>query len=97
VIGAIVAGARVGEDRKPSAIEDQPVRDLAEEVGWDGQLTASTRMRADRANMQMPHRNAESGANILAKIARQFELVRIEINVGVEVGDRVGVWHYRLR
>ena len=62
VVGAVVAGAGVGEDGQAVAVEHRPAREIAELLGRHGQLAAAARMRADRRQMEMADRHAEPPA-----------------------------------
>ena len=59
VIGEVVAGLGMGEDRQSGAVEHRPSREVAEALGRDGQLAAAARMRPDRPQVEMTDGDTE--------------------------------------
>ena len=67
------------------------MRELAELLGRHRQLAAPARVRADRTDVEMADRDAERARAASAKLLGPFDLIGIEIDVGVEVADRGSV------
>ena len=88
MIGAIVAGAGVNEDRQSVAMKRNPLGELPELLGLNGQLAASSRMRSHRNFVKMTDRNAEPFVRGLRQAMCPVDLVGIEIDVRVKVADR---------
>jgi len=89
VIGAIVAGAGVGEDRQPVAVERDPSGEFPELIGWHCQLAASSWMRPDGIAVETADGNAEALLSCPRKALGPVDLVGIEIDVRVKVADRL--------
>jgi hypothetical protein len=87
VVGEVVAGIRMGEDRELAAVEDQPLRDLSELLGRNGQLAAAARVRPDWTKMVMSFGHAELGVRGSPERPGGLDLIGIEIDVGVKVSD----------
>lgn len=87
VIGAVVAGRRVGENGETGAIDREPGRDLAKPVGRHRQLHAAARERTHRAEMAMADHHPETLTCRLAE--RALGLMRVETDMGVEITDGV--------
>ena len=89
MVGEVLAGARVGEDRQPLAIKGYPLREIPKLLRPYRELAASARMGADGFRMEVPNWNAELGVGSFGKPLSAVELVRIEIDMGVKVADGV--------
>src|SRR4051794_1037618 len=89
MVGEVVASVGVGKDGELAAVEHEPLGDVAELVGGNCQLTAAARMRTDGTEMVMALGNAEFLVGGVPERLRLLDLLRIEIDVGVEVADHV--------
>ena len=87
VIGKIVAAICVSEDGEIAPVQHEPLRDFAELIHRDGQLTAATRMRTDRDQMIAAYRHSKLLVRSRAERLRLVQLVGIEVDVGVEIAD----------
>ena len=94
VVGEVLAGAGMGEDREAVAVERHPLREVAELVARHRQLAAAARVRSDRTHMEMTDGNAELRLRRGAERLRALELVLVEIDVRVEIANR-GFGHAR--
>ena len=93
VIGEIVAGRRVREDGEWAAIERHPLREVPKVFGRDSQLAAAPRMRSDRPRVEMSDSDIEALTDGCSKRLGLFDLACVEINMGMEIGDGIGVVH----
>ncbi len=96
MVRTIVAGGGVRKIGKAAAMEGKPAGDLAETLGRDRQLNRPARVGADRAGVEMTHRGAESLGYLGRDGAGKIDLVRVEVEVDVEVararhGDDMGM------
>jgi len=89
VILKVVAGVCVREDRQVPSIEHEPLSDLPELFGWNGQLNATARVRTDRTNMVVTFRNPETVACGMTQGPGLLDLFGIEVDMGMKVADRV--------
>src|SRR5205085_9297524 len=94
VVGEVLAGAGMREDRQAVAVERHPLREVAELVARHRQLAASARVRSDRANVKVADRNAEFRLRRRPERPRPLELVLVEVNMRVEIANR-GLGHAR--
>jgi hypothetical protein len=90
MIGEVLAGVRMHEDRQLSAVEREPLGKFAEPIRRDRQLHASARVRADRTQVVMADGDAEALLRLVAKRPRCLDFLRVEIDVGVEIADHGG-------
>ena len=89
VIGKIISGFSVGEDGQIASMQDGPCRKRSKSLLGDGELTASTRVRPDRALVKTTDRDPEQGMGLASERLGGTQLVGIKINVGVEVSEIV--------
>jgi len=68
VIGQIVAGLGMGEDRQPLPVERRPLREGPEAFRRHRQLAAATRMRPHRPQVKVPDGHPEQPL----RLARQL-------------------------
>jgi len=88
MVGSVVAGLGMGEDRQAAPVERRPLRELAELFGQHRQLDASPRVRPHRTRMKMADRHAEPLARLGCNRLRFGKLLGIEIDMRVEILDR---------
>ena len=88
MVGEIVPGRGMREDGEVVAIDAEPGRNLAKLCGPDGDLDATTWMRADGLSMKMADRESECFGKLTGEMTRMLDLIGIEINVHVETMDR---------
>ena len=89
MVGPIVAGAGMGEDRQAGPMKRNPLGEFPELLGPDGQLATSSRMRSHRIPVKMSDRDAEPLMRGFSQSMRPINLVGIEIDVRVKVEDRL--------
>src|SRR5260221_13501088 len=87
MIGEVLAGFGMGEDRQSGAVKHRPSREVAEALGRDGQLTAAARMRPDRPQMKMADRDAEPLLRLARQRLRFSDLFRIVIDMRAGIAD----------
>lgn len=91
VVGAIVAGVRMGEYREIAAIEHHPAGKFAELTRLHRELTAATRVWPDRPHVEMADADVEPTTRRASQGTSLLQLFGIEIDVRVEVSDSVRV------
>lgn len=91
----MVAGRRMGKDGKSVSIDRQPSCNLTEPFDRHRQLHRAAGMGADRLLMKMTDRHPEPSLHHLGQGLRLLQLGRIEIDMGVEIGD-LHFGHYLL-
>jgi len=87
VVGIVIASARVGEDGQSVTIESDPLGEVAELLGQNGQLATAPGMRADGVGVEMADPNSETFLRSSRQCLRAIELVRVEIDMRVKVAD----------
>src|SRR5688572_3563419 len=87
MVGAVVARAGVREDREVSSMHRHPRREGADLAGRDRQLAAAARMRTDRLQMKVADRQIEPALRHLREFPGSLDLVWIEVDVGVKIGN----------
>src|SRR6185369_4619435 len=60
VVGEVLAGLGMGEDRQRSAVQREELRYLSESLRRHRQLDAPARVRADRPQVEMADRDGEA-------------------------------------
>ena len=90
MVGPIVAGAGVGEDRQAGPMKRNPLGEFSELLGLNGQLATSARMRSHRIPVKTSDGNAEPLVCSFGQAMRPIDLVGIEIDVRVKVEDLLG-------
>lgn len=87
MIGALVAGGRVDEERQATSMEHRPASEVAEALRRERQLAASARVRTHGALVKAADGRAEALLRLRREGARGTDFVGVEIDVGVEVQD----------
>lgn len=87
VVGQIIPGAWMYEDRELAAVERKPLDHVAEAFPWDRQLAAAARMGAHRPRVDVAHGKSEAASSRLREDPRRSRLIRVEVQVSMEVTD----------
>ena len=90
VVSSIVARRGVSEDRKASSISGGPGGEPPEVCWGNGKLAAPSGMRSNGPLMKVAHGEAKPLLRFLGKRTRLLQLLRIEVDVRVEIN---GVTH----
>lgn len=88
MVGEVLAGLGMREDREPVAVESEELRNVAERIARHGQLDASARVGADRPQVEMTDGNRKARLDRGGKLPGALDLLRIVIDVRVEIVDR---------
>ena len=87
VVGEVVTGVGVGEDGQRTAVEHQPLGNVAEGPGRHRELTAAARVRPDGAQMEVPDRDRKAPLRRGGELTRRIDLIGIVIDVRMEIAD----------
>jgi hypothetical protein len=88
VVGQIVAGRGVGEDRQTGAVDAELGGHLAELVGLDRHLARAARVRTDGPGVEMAERDGEPLLQLAPQLLGPCKLVGVEVDMGVKIADR---------
>jgi len=89
MVGEIVARVGMGEDGEPAAIEHSPIGEIPKLLRRYGKLAAAPWMRADGPLVEMADGHAEQMASLGGEGLGGGELVRIKVDVSVEISDHL--------
>jgi hypothetical protein len=87
MVGEVLTGLRMGEDREWSAVQGKELRNITKDVSRDGHLNASARVRTDGSQMEVTNRDRKTLLHRRGKLLRRLYLFRVVIDVGVEIAD----------
>ena len=74
-------------------MDREPGRDLAEVIGGNGHLHTSTRVRADRSQMEMPDLQTEAAFGLSSQRTGAIDLSGTIINMCVKIKDWSNLSH----
>lgn len=91
MISQIVASIGMRKNSKLTAIENCPLGEFPEPLLLDSELTASTRVRSHRPQVEVTNRDTEPNMSSICERLGLGQLIGVEIDVRVKIPDIVHI------